>query len=264
MSGEAGYTMTNIELWPSSVIIPYSFVSNGDCFKNEAVYTDSKIGLSKEELVVIMKAMRKIEDMTCIRFKRVKPEPDQNWLLLMKEGDGHQCYISYIERTLSNKNIKGLGQIFSSHWDYRTRCFPGFYTTWLGTGAPTYLVSSLVDIRDTEDFVGSYVHELFHTLGVGHTQKRPDRDSYITVNKQNILPDQSSQYEKCTKYCETHGFLYDCESIMHYRDTAFSNGAGKTMTAKNPYSCDLSRAVTQMSNSDIKLLNVSFRKYLGI
>jgi len=255
LSGEAGYTMTDIELWPSSVIIPYSFVSNGDCFKNEAVYTDSKIGLSKEELAVIMRAMRKIEDMTCIRFKRVKPKPDQNWLLLMKEGDGHQCYISHIQHTLSNKNINGLGQIFS-RWEYGTSCFPGFYTTWLGMGDPSYLVTSMVDIRDTEDIVGSYVHELFHTLGVGHTQKRPDRDSYITVNKLNILPSSLPQYEKCTRYCETHGSPYDCESIMHYRDWAFSVGHGrKTMTAKNPYSCDLSRAVTQMSNSDIKLLN---------
>ena len=132
-------------------------------------------------------------------------------------------------------------------------------------GDPSYLVTSMVDIRDTEDIVGSYVHELFHTLGVGHTQKRPDRDSYITVNKLNILPSSLPQYEKCTRYCETHGSPYDCESIMHYRDWAFSVGHGrKTMTAKNPYSCDLSRAVTQMSNSDIKLLNVSFRKKLGI
>jgi len=256
VSGSAGYTRTDLELWPASVIIPYAFVSNGDCLQSEAFYTDPNIGHSKEDMAVIMKAMRKIEDETCIRFKRVKPQPGQNWLMLMREGDGHHCYRSYIKEILSNKNINGLGKLFSYHWDYSTSCFSGYYTTWLGLGSPNYLVTSMVDIQDTEGIVGDYVHELFHILGVGHTQKRPDRDGFITVNKQNINRGAWSQYDKCSKYCETHGTSYDCASIMHYRDWAFQTWPGKkTMTPKDPFSCDLSRPVTRMSNSDIKLLN---------
>ena len=118
------------------------------------------------------------------------------------------------------------------------------------------MVSSKFDLSDSDGTVGLYVHELLHILGVGHTQKRPDRDNYITVNYNAITESGKAQYSKCTSNCETHDSPYDCQSIMHYRDYFFNNNNGKTMTPKDPKTCDLSGYMTKLTAADITLLKV--------
>ncbi|KIH48370.1 astacin [Ancylostoma duodenale] len=49
---------------------------------------------------------------------------------------------------------------------------------------------------------------------------RHDRDSYITVNTQNIKPDWVDQFTKeTTSTNENYGMKYDYGSIMHYSKT---------------------------------------------
>ena len=63
-----------------------------------------------------------------------------------------------------------------------------------------------------------------HALGFLHEQSRPDRDTYVTVNEQNIegyIKGKDSNFEK---YPNTHTLRipYDYCSLMHYPTIAFA------------------------------------------
>ena len=67
------------------------------------------------EIGSILKAMKKIEEKTCIRFHRIDPEPGKDWLLLMRVGRaGSTCYADYINQNLKNRNFGDLGKVCSS------------------------------------------------------------------------------------------------------------------------------------------------------
>ncbi|MBZ9751451.1 M12 family metallopeptidase [Deinococcus sp. HMF7604] len=61
---------------------------------------------------------------------------------------------------------------------------------------------------------GSIVHEFGHAMGLFHEQTRPDRDSYVQIQWNNIPADWQSQYE-IRSGSKGYG-AYDFDSIMHY------------------------------------------------
>ena len=81
-------------------------------------------------------------------------------------------------------------------------------------------------------------------LGLIHTQNRPDRDRYITINEDAIDRKSKDQYMPKCYNCQTYDLPYECDSVMHYGWMDFA-AAGRllaffrpTMTAKHP-SCHL-------------------------
>lgn len=75
--------------------------------------------------------------------------------------------------------------------------------------------------------LGTIIHEIGHSLGMGHETSRPDRDTYLTVHWDNIEAEKRSQFTiDPDAYMADH---YDYLSIMHYSPTEFSLG-GPTMT----------------------------------
>eukprot|EP00490_Sorites_sp_Unknown_P029626 CAMPEP_0114671052 /NCGR_PEP_ID=MMETSP0191-20121206/40504_1 /TAXON_ID=126664 /ORGANISM="Sorites sp." /LENGTH=200 /DNA_ID=CAMNT_0001929973 /DNA_START=180 /DNA_END=779 /DNA_ORIENTATION=- len=89
-----------------------------------------------------------------------------------------------------------------------------------------------------DSWLPTIVHEIGHSLGFHHTHKRSDRDQHINVFYENILEAYWGQYAITP---EPHCGEYDCGSVMHYFDTAFANGEGKTMEAINPNTCIIQR-----------------------
>ena len=58
------------------------------------------------------------------------------------------------------------------------------------------------------------LHELGHAIGFNHEQCRSDRDSYITIMKENINSDALYNFD--LKDTDNRNIAYDYSSIMHY------------------------------------------------
>ena len=65
------------------------------------------------------------------------------------------------------------------------------------------------------------IHEIGHSLGLGHEQKRPDRDSFIQMHWENIPSDWVAQYVAYSN-ADT-GRPYNYNSLMHYSAGACDN-----------------------------------------
>lgn len=88
------------------------------------------------------------------------------------------------------------------------------------------------DGRNKDMYEGGILHEMFHAIGIGHTQRRPDRNTYIRVYPGNLQ--NPSQYDPC-RDCKLYPQIpYECNSIMHYGYETFRKpGYGKTMESRS-------------------------------
>ncbi|XP_045129137.1 astacin-like isoform X2 [Portunus trituberculatus] len=83
--------------------------------------------------------------------------------------------------------------------------------------------------------VGIAIHELMHAVGFYHEHTRNDRDNYVTIHYENIIPGMESQFNK-DSYYQYVGEGYNYASIMHYGMYTFSKewGVKKTVEPKDP------------------------------
>jgi len=69
------------------------------------------------------------------------------------------------------------------------------------------------------------VHEMGHVLGLTHEHQRPDRDSHIVINWDNISGDASIKMQFMTdtpKFFSYKKYKYDFYSCMHYSNNSAS------------------------------------------
>lgn len=101
------------------------------------------------------------------------------------------------------------------------------------------------------------MHELFHTLGFQHQHSSPDRDVYVEIIKDNIKDGEYYNFKKFNESDVTDfGVGYDYESIMHYRDTAFSKNGNKTIIPKKDVEIGQRR---KLSDKDIEKLKLMYK-----
>ncbi len=77
----------------------------------------------------------------------------------------------------------------------------------------------------TDCTIGTILHEMGHVIGLWHEQSRPDRNTYITVNYNNVIKGSWSNFEVNS---DNQQLLsgYDYASVMQYIPFAFSRNGG--------------------------------------
>lgn len=91
---------------------------------------------------------------------------------------------------------------------------------------------------------GRPIHELLHALGIFHEQSRSDRDKFVKINFDNVIPrincliltyfshakhlnnfimflEYRSNFDKQSLKNTTYQFEYDFDSVMHYGKNFF-------------------------------------------
>ncbi|XP_062971988.1 meprin A subunit alpha [Elgaria multicarinata webbii] len=77
-------------------------------------------------------------------------------------------------------------------------------------------------------------HEILHALGFFHEQTRTDRDDYVKIWWNHMLPDQVHNFKKYDdNYLIDLNTPYDYESIMHYGPFSFGKNASLTTITSN-------------------------------
>merc|ERR1719474_2252139 len=94
--------------------------------------------------------------------------------------------------------------------------------------------------------MGTILHEIGHSIGLDHEQNRPDRNSYVTINWDNIEKGQEYNFERRTsKTVDSLNTTYDYLSTMHYSRYAFGRYKhAVTIDTKNSYRYKIGKAKT--------------------
>lgn len=80
---------------------------------------------------------------------------------------------------------------------------------------------------------GTIVHELIHALGFYHMQSATERDLYVDILWQNIVPGREGNFQSYgTDRIINYGVGYDYGSVMHYNTHAFSVNGLPTVVPK--------------------------------
>ncbi|XP_060557280.1 uncharacterized protein LOC132717732 isoform X2 [Ruditapes philippinarum] len=79
------------------------------------------------------------------------------------------------------------------------------------------------------------VHEIGHALGLYHEHMRADRDTYVTVNYENIDENYHPQFDKLKSgHYYSYNKPYDYESIMHYGKLYYSRNRREELLTIEP------------------------------
>jgi hypothetical protein len=96
---------------------------------------------------------------------------------------------------------------------------------------------------------GTIAHELGHAFGLIHEHQRSDRDTFVTINYENVESGQEGNFTKVlTSRLWTE---YDFGSIMHYGKTAFSTNGSDTISPKAGYTATNMGQRTAVSTNDM-------------
>ncbi|XP_030628054.1 meprin A, alpha (PABA peptide hydrolase), tandem duplicate 1 [Chanos chanos] len=100
-------------------------------------------------------------------------------------------------------------------------------------------------------------HELLHALGFYHMQSRQDRDDYVKIWLDQVLPGLEHNFNKYDdSFVTDQNTPYDYESVMHYRPFAFNKDPNiPTITTNIPEFFNIIGQYLDFSELDVVRLN---------
>ena len=139
------------------------------------------------------------------------------------EWTGEPNYMEFVSSETAGGNASYCGMI------------GGQQLIWLSNDAPT----------------ASIIHEIGHAIGLIHEHSRKDRDEYILIKEENILPGKEHNFRKINNLVQTNGF--DFNSIMSYPSDAFSKNGKATITRLDQTEITVTSRTLQ--EDDIQVIN---------
>lgn len=130
----------------------------------------------------------------------------------------------------------------------------GGCTSWLGRAGGLQRINLQVTPGYNCVTPDTVRHELGHALGLIHEHQREDRDTYVTVFRNNIKFNEYDNFQKITRPMAAFTF-YDTYSLMHYQSDAFAKPGFFSMQRKN--GSNIARNLI-FSASDIRLINTYY------
>lgn len=106
--------------------------------------------------------------------------------------------------------------------------------------------------------LGATIHEIGHAVGLWHEQSRIDRDDYVTIHYENIIPETIFNFNQHISDGEDIGD-YDFDSIMHYPRWAFTKNGKDTIVPK--YDVEIGQRQT-LSQGDLDAVAYMYRDIL--
>ncbi|XP_006860592.1 PREDICTED: LOW QUALITY PROTEIN: meprin A subunit alpha [Chrysochloris asiatica] len=112
--------------------------------------------------------------------------------------------------------------------------FQKFEGCWSEVG--DHHVGQNLSIGQNCDYKAIIEHEILHALGFYHEQSRTDRDDYVNIWWDEIIPGYQHNFNTYDdNYITDLNTPYDYESLMHYEPFSFNkNSSAPTITAKIP------------------------------
>mmetsp|Transcript_34995 Transcript_34995/g.88163 ORF Transcript_34995/g.88163 Transcript_34995/m.88163 type:complete len:417 (+) Transcript_34995:70-1320(+) len=93
-------------------------------------------------------------------------------------------------------------------------------------------------------------HEMMHALGFLHEQSRPDRDRFVRIHSQHIVPGSLYNFD-ISSQIESYGTPYDYYSVMHYPKYAFTRNDFDTISTIDTRFTDIIGSGEKASDMDI-------------
>ena len=197
-------------------------------------------------IIITGQRYRWINNLIPYQFSSNVSSSERSKVLNAMEHWRQNTAIEFIERTSNNKNI---------YPDY-VNIVSDENACWSNVGRRGG--KQTLNLGDNCSF-GNAVHEIGHTLGLWHEHSREDRDQYIQINWDNILPNKKSNFEPHISDGTDVGD-YDYGSIMHYGSYAFSSG-GPTIV---PLQSAIIGQRNGLSTLDIASINANYPEILPV